>query len=271
MIRDGNDAETFRQFRVARGQEIGRFICSIIVKEHLPPPRSKPDGGIEGGIALLGWSLGNSFAIAMLAHMRTMQPASTAAIQEYVHTYVAFDTPHFIVGPELPPEVEDTLLPQLLRGQSKPSEVAKYLSAYFPHKIDESGASGRLAYEPDPDRPSTISRMTPEEIRTCLAEEAPESEHLWRGAGTLEGGFGADTQAVLFPAGSEWRPRVKWAYCDQSVWHTVWAAFRVRSLLDRHGLERRTSVEVVRLEGANHFVHWDEPDKMMGLLERCLV
>jgi hypothetical protein len=98
--------------------------------------------------------------------------------------------------------------------------------------------------------------MSPEEVRSCLAEEPPESEGLWRRAGALEGGFGMDTDAVIV-LGRErdgWRPRIKWVYCDQSIWYSVWAAFRVRSKLDRSGPVENTSIEVVRLRGANHFV-----------------
>lgn len=274
MIKEGYDAERFTQFRIARGQEIGRFIRNIVEKERLPPPRRKPDGGVEGGVALLGWSLGNSFTMALLAHMRSMHPTTATAIQEYLHTYVVFDAPHFIVGPEVPPGVEDTFLPQLL-GQGSamsPKEAAKFLSAYFAHQIDESGTTFQLAYEPEPGIPSTVSGMSPEELRSCVMEESPESEHLWRRAGALEGGFGADTQAVLFPGSGceEWRPRIKWVYCDQSIWHSVWAAFRVRSEADRCGVERKTSIDIVRLRGGNHFVHWDYPEKMVELLEGCL-
>jgi hypothetical protein len=89
MLREGNDAETFRQFRSARGHELGRFIASIVETEHLPPPRQRHNG-VEGGVVLLGWSLGNSFTNAMLAHMRSMDATSVAVIQEYVHTYVVF-------------------------------------------------------------------------------------------------------------------------------------------------------------------------------------
>jgi len=89
IIRDSNDPEVLKQFRAARGHEIGRFICSIVEKEQLPTVNHKPTG-IEGGVALVGWSLGNSFGFAMLAHMRTLYPKMVAVLQEFVHTYVAF-------------------------------------------------------------------------------------------------------------------------------------------------------------------------------------
>jgi len=273
-IQNGADPESFKQFRAARGHEIGRFICGVIEQEHLPSVHHKPDG-IVGGVALMGWSLGNSFGIATLAHMGTMRPELSALLQEYIHTYVAFDAPHFIVGREVPPGVEDSLARKLFGGPAPadPYEVGKFLSSYFSHEIDEIRGTYRFALEPDPEKASTVSTMSPEEVRSCLAVDPPVSEHWWRLRGALEGGFGEDTQAVLFPSGEtcQWRPRIRWVYCDQAMWHSVWAAFRVQSELDRQGADGKRTVEVIRLRGANHFVHWDDPHKMMKVLDLCLM
>jgi hypothetical protein len=89
IIQDGNNPKALKQFRADRGHEIGRFIYNIIEKEHLPHVKHKATE-IEGGVVLMGWSLGNSFGFAMLAHMRSMHPEMAVVLQEYVHTYIAF-------------------------------------------------------------------------------------------------------------------------------------------------------------------------------------
>jgi hypothetical protein len=53
-------------FLKARGVEIATFISKFIEKESLP---AITDNGTGGGIALIGWSLGNSFSLASISHL----------------------------------------------------------------------------------------------------------------------------------------------------------------------------------------------------------
>jgi len=147
---------------------------------------------------------------------------------------------------------------QLLRDGSplSPYETGKYLSSYFKHDIDEERSILHLSYEPDPGMPSTVSLLSPEELGSCLPVEPPQSEHWWRRRGALDGGFELDTRAVLFTSSvNEIRPpRIRWVYCEQAMWHSVWAAFRVQAELDRSRIDRRISIKVMRIREANHFV-----------------
>src|ERR1700754_943816 len=87
------------------------------------------------------------------------------------------DPPYFILGPEVPSDKQDSFISQLLRDglPMSPYEAGKYLSSYFKHDIGEDGNLIRLAYEPDPGIPSTVSRMNPEEVASCLPAESPKS------------------------------------------------------------------------------------------------
>jgi hypothetical protein len=72
-----------------RAHEIARFICEIIKKEDLPPKRENGDRK-AGGVALLGWSLGNAFGFATLANVHTLPSGLQDVLMKYLHTYIAF-------------------------------------------------------------------------------------------------------------------------------------------------------------------------------------
>lgn len=57
------------KFMTARGVEIATFIDNFIRLYNLP---GVSDDGRNGGIAVLGWSLGNAFSIATIASVPTL-------------------------------------------------------------------------------------------------------------------------------------------------------------------------------------------------------
>lgn len=80
VLSNGTDAEktTFLQ---DRGIEIATFIDTFIQQENLPAVSSD---GKSGGVAVLGWSLGNSFTIATIANVDTLP----AAVQQRLGSYI---------------------------------------------------------------------------------------------------------------------------------------------------------------------------------------
>ena len=70
VISSGADSQK-AQFLQNRGQEIATFIATFMQRNSLPP--LSPDGR-SGGIALLGWSLGNSFTLATVANVLSYSP-----------------------------------------------------------------------------------------------------------------------------------------------------------------------------------------------------
>jgi len=74
-----------------RGREISQFIFELIRAERIPPICRNASGRrVSGGLVLLGWSLGNAFGFAALAHRESLPPEVRLALKEYLHTYVAF-------------------------------------------------------------------------------------------------------------------------------------------------------------------------------------
>jgi len=187
------------------------------------------------------------------------------------------DAPWFIAGPEKPPEADLTKdLKELLRQATPESliEYWKWLSSYFHHDLNGPGEPRIEFLNPIPDRPSTVAGMTMEEISSCsMYIRPPVSEVYIRNGGPL-GVFGADVCAVLFSQPQNLGPvRVKWVWCDMSAWDMVWTALRVEKLLGslRSGLNATPgAVEVIKIEDANHFIFWDNPEKVMKALIRTV-
>ena len=72
-----------------RGAEIARFLSWFIDDEQIPP-RSNDTNGINGGISLLGWSLGNTTTLSLLAFANTLDPGLMKKLAKHLRKVVVF-------------------------------------------------------------------------------------------------------------------------------------------------------------------------------------
>ncbi|KAI0738065.1 hypothetical protein C8Q80DRAFT_1114191, partial [Daedaleopsis nitida] len=67
--------------------------------------------------------------------------------------------------------------------------------------------------------------------------------------------------------GDDWPDvEVRYLWCDRSIWEMPLAAFRLsRDLEEAKSQGKRVRiVNFVRFRGANHFAHWDLPEKTLA-------
>lgn len=84
VLSNGTNAEK-SSFLRDRGAEFANFISRFIQSNNIPPPTTD---GKYGGIALLGWSFGNSFALATVANVHTYPKPVKNCLEKYLRALI---------------------------------------------------------------------------------------------------------------------------------------------------------------------------------------
>ena len=180
------DGESYEWHRL-RGLQYATFISNF-VKENGIPPISQD--GKEGGVALVGWSLGSTYAIAPLAYVDTYPPQLQAFLKQYVRGLIlqgesilsssvryidsssTTDPPEVALGIPLNALCWSPGLTDSKVTATKSVDVFwSWCSAFFDHG-DLSGHDETLIeyIVPSVYTPPTIYQMSREDIeRTCVA------------------------------------------------------------------------------------------------------
>ena len=74
-------------FLHARGLEIARFLVYVVKELKIPPVSADKK---EGGLAVLGWSLGNVTTLAFLSYLKTYPSEVIQALNSYLRSFFLF-------------------------------------------------------------------------------------------------------------------------------------------------------------------------------------
>lgn len=83
----GTDEESHNEFAASRAKEFATFIERFIDQERIPEASADWK---QGGVALMGWSSGNSYALPMLAFADLIPESTRNAIEPYLRAFVIF-------------------------------------------------------------------------------------------------------------------------------------------------------------------------------------
>ncbi|KAI0357368.1 alpha/beta-hydrolase [Trametes cingulata] len=271
-----------------RGLEIASFIRWFIKTEAIPPIKEVPGSeALVGGLSLLSWSGGNCATVAMFAHADKLSEETRKLFDTYLRSFIMYDPSSTIVGQPLPPGLSG-----ITRDRSAPVDVqvAQFslgVSAYYPpYNLPESLDPPTIFDPPrrpvhesadpvDPKYTPTTNRMTPEVLRSLTHPVVMEqNQHLiW---GVSHDVYRALLDRALFDCrfddGSGMKKeiwpalRVHVIWCDMTVGECLWATLLIRSRYEKAQPEHRRPVEFHKLEDANHFVHWEEPERFVRFL-----
>ncbi|KAH9851679.1 alpha/beta-hydrolase [Lenzites betulinus] len=274
-----------------RGLEIAAFVRWFIQTQDTPPIKEDPETKARtGGVSVLAWSGGTSFAVATFAHADKLDEETRRLLDAHLRTFILFDPSVTVVGHARPPG-----LIALSRNPSAPAEVqaaefALAVSSYFPPftlpecvdpppTYDPPRRALHLASDPvDPRYMPTSSKMTPEALRSLTyAAVWEDSQHLLWAIGydvyrrnlaralydcrIIRDQDGSGALEKVWPG-----MRVHLLWCDMSIGDCLWASAVIHAQYPEAHPEHRRPVEFHRLEGTNHFVHWEEPERFITLL-----
>ncbi|KAI0092160.1 Alpha/Beta hydrolase protein [Irpex rosettiformis] len=275
-----------------QGMEFARFVKGIIELERFPRPRETTDEktGKErrvGGVSILAWSLGNTYLLSLLGHLGSLSDDVNEVLEGYVRNAIVYDPPCPVYGTPPPRDAYIPLDDPTMPLEETAKAFVRWVSTYWEpfsslDDVSEAAvaaqrdvstlapplcpASVEPAYVHKELRP-TSCRMTREELASVIYPEValrvghPGHVTLSVYASNANHSF-FDTDGKL--------PKVKaivlWA--DMSCAYCPWGAKVLSDQLKeppREG-EVRRQVEIVKLESANHFMHWDEPERFVKFL-----
>ncbi|KAH8984292.1 alpha/beta-hydrolase [Lactarius hatsudake] len=254
-------SENTDHYMKARAGELYDFLTQLVKTEELP----------TNSIVMAGWSLGTSFVLSFLAHAPSFDSDSWG-LSQYVRRVIAYDSPSLAMGFPLP----DGYYTPLNDPSMPPGEGIKifplWITGYYAHGDTLETLSLRDALdEPSP----TILRMSPEDLASVVHEpptslDGPDTVVL--DSGLDHGALSRLREVALFaPQNAEiaW-PNVEFRYvwCDRSVWVMPWGAWLFSAEIEQAMKDgkRIRKHSVVRMRGANHCAHWDEPERLLRLL-----
>ncbi|KAH9937978.1 Alpha/Beta hydrolase protein [Amylocystis lapponica] len=274
-----------------RGLELAAFIHWFIDTEEIPPVSlTSTPGVLTGGFSVLGWSAGNFHTLSMVGNANAIPEDTRSLFENYFRTLVIFDPALNPLGLQPPAELYSPFRDQKLTLDERTSAFPKWVSTYFPQVEGSPGSPAFHAavissrtppYDTSDDtdfrRIPTLERMTPEQLASVTdvgvmrrsqytlqaTDENVRRSNLWRAIFACEGEVEGDTKQVVWPA-----LRVQLVWCDRSHGDCVMTMQELvrASALHKHG----RNLEVYRMEGSNHFAHWDEPERFTGLLAEII-
>ncbi|KAL5488023.1 hypothetical protein ACEPAI_6131 [Sanghuangporus weigelae] len=292
ILKDGTD-EAKEQFMRTRGLEIARFLVWLVKELNIPPAS---EDGKSGGIALLGWSLGNITTMAFLGNLSSYAEDITETLEPYLRTFFIYDLPNNCLGYSRPEgyyhPLEDTSIHERIRG----IQFGKWVSSYYEHPAYTAGPDSyaqnhtksvfprgsrsidalQLRAPKKAARPCTLDKLSPRDLLSCV-DIAPGTRSEWAMWRLPPSVLHAQKSKALI---SEYdtgandnssQPLAKLqirVLCGlASLWVVQWEtwAFEEEYLKWRDEGKEVRSVKFIPVEEANHFMHWDDPETFLKL------
>ncbi|KAI0930702.1 hypothetical protein AcW1_003659 [Taiwanofungus camphoratus] len=272
------DRETQASMIQDRGLELAAFLTWFIETEAIPPVSvlTTDDGSDKdiGGLSILGWSSGNCTTLSFLAHADTIAERSRTLLDAYLRTIVIYDPCYHAFG--VPHPSLDQLYGPLRDPSIPPEQIGEKFSrwaggyyAHMPTALSSFATLSRaefyagLAQTPISNPPLN---QQPSLARMSAAEVAATTD--WVGAPRSYIPMISIDQTIyevnkcraLLDATIWPRLRATLVWCDMSVGETMIAAWDLARSVSQSWPEGARKVDVRRMEGANHFPHWDQPE-----------
>ncbi|KAH9945638.1 hypothetical protein B0H21DRAFT_693977 [Amylocystis lapponica] len=266
----------------ARGIEFAVFLEWFIKQNNIP--RLSVSLGdtrevISGGVAVLGWSSGNAVLLSFLSHSDKLSNESREFLDGHLRTYIMLDGPGHVFGLSIPP-AETAYCPlrdPSVKHEDASSAFALWVSGYHvysPHilhgldSFDDDELFVELAKgsgaidDPPPHQRPTFQRMPEEEITKCTDIPGGMRSHL-RLLGMNPVVYSTNLHDALIDPKAWPQLRTVLVWCDMSNCDTVFSATQMMRMLKQSWPATGRKVEVLRMEGANHFPHWDSPESTL--------
>ncbi|KAH9924426.1 Alpha/Beta hydrolase protein [Fomitopsis serialis] len=278
----GGDVERQAAALHARGLEILAFLLWYIRKEGIPLLSAKTRGGWigGGGISLLAWSWGCKMALSCIACAQQLSHDDRELLAGYMRALILLDPSARAFGaPMIPFEdcynpFEDASLTPDARQKSFPEWASGYY-AHSPAILDAlpsrayaeacAGLSTNRIADPPPHQTPTLLRMSSDELGKVANEDVMAHSHMFYVF--MDDKVYKDTMRRALHDTSVWPGlRVALLWCDMSVSATVMSSWGLLKEYQDEWPAGGRRIDAVRMKGANHFPHWDYPERTMQLL-----
>ncbi|KAL5522412.1 hypothetical protein ACEPAG_8428 [Sanghuangporus baumii] len=253
------------EYMKRRAKELYDFLKTLVQEENTSR---------TGGLVVAGWSFGAAWVTALLANAAEFS-INDNQLGAYIRRAVLYDPPYHALGYPPPAKFYNPLSEPSLAAGEGVKLFPSWVSGYYLHGNSSAELEHRNAL-PEP-RP-TIETMSKEDIEAALFPPPANpggSDQILMDTGIRCGLYAALRKAALFPPASSlsnsklesyWASvTLRYVWCDRSVWEMSWGTWALQSELENAknvGIYSR-KIQFVKLDGANHFAHWDQPERAL--------
>ncbi|KAI1789098.1 hypothetical protein LXA43DRAFT_595792 [Ganoderma leucocontextum] len=249
--------------------DVFKLLARFIADNHVPPAQPQAN---SGGIVLVGWSLGTAWLTALLASVPPLS-ADAVDLTEYVRRIVFYDPPYLALG--FPP-IDGGYQP-FVDSSIPPEHVVEAFNVWVSGFIGHGETKDTLELgKPPSSLRSTFKTLTAEECVSALdpvpVDPRGGSDTALMNAGAFSGAFATLREEALrlHAAGdgtmNGWDAvEVRHVWCGASPWAMPWAAMCLQEEIaeKRKAGSHLRALTFSRLRGANHLVHWEEPERAL--------
>ncbi|KAH7928838.1 hypothetical protein BV22DRAFT_1126201 [Leucogyrophana mollusca] len=243
-----------------QGTEIAQFLLAFISASDIPHIDEQSG---EGGVALVGWSLGAMHVHAMLAYLDVLPEEAVIELGRYLHTVVSHDPNARALGLGNPPASNMTMW-------SNPDVEERFMlfrdrvTAYYQHvdilAKDLTHAESFLEFTtPSNKRPASLRNIPPEELAPLVAINAFAGSEM-RLLSIDESARKTLTKRAIFDKkfARKYLPnvRVKYMCGGETLGALVYAMWELENL-------------AANPQG-NHFFFWDDPVWALEQYRQCI-
>ncbi|KAJ7174608.1 Alpha/Beta hydrolase protein [Mycena filopes] len=281
VFASGSDAER-AAILAEQGHDLALFTAALIAELNLPE---------GGGVALVGWSMGTIFLLSLVACINTLPADTKALLTGFVRSVILLQPPSLTLGLPDPPGMliphTDPTIPPSARGPA----FAKWVSSFFAHGDLALRALSSLTYPAPSDsaqvqvKAPTLEKLSPTDLGAMTSFAPGDKYDNVLGLPPFAPLVAAQVEAGLFDP----RVRMAWAsggansdlkrnqwggakfwhvYGDAEPWNVIWAGWYLEDRSAAAVEELKIQSKVV--EGANHFLVWEDPEGAIGVLKGCL-
>ncbi|KAM5543809.1 hypothetical protein V8D89_002426 [Ganoderma adspersum] len=167
VLNSGTDDQK-ADFLKARGVEFATFVDLFAEKNSLPPISAD---GSTGGFAVLGWSLGCSFALASVAAVDALPAPAQARWKDGMRSLILQEPPTVSLGKPIPPDAWTPLVDQSMPAEARTPFFSHWISSYFAHGDLSTRDPAAISYVvPSIARAPTIYGMSDAELARTVYE-----------------------------------------------------------------------------------------------------
>ncbi|KAF8215076.1 hypothetical protein K438DRAFT_1955069 [Mycena galopus ATCC 62051] len=225
-----------------------------------------------GGVALCGWSLGNSFIMAAMASVFCLPSETTKRLQSVIQTFILWDPPSQALGMPSPPKGYIPLYDQDLAPAARGLAFGKWVTSYFTHGDLSTRDPDQLNYrDTDPSRKPTFDDTPIEELLSIVDMSVGDKCDTILVEPPFAAVLSALTEKALFDPEirAAWRgTKVSYMYATATSWNGYLALWDIERRVE--AAQGNAPIAFRLIQGANHFVMWEDPSLTLDELISCI-
>ncbi|KAJ7590320.1 hypothetical protein C8J56DRAFT_591508 [Mycena floridula] len=224
----------------------------------------------EGKVSVGAWSLGTPFLCAVVQAITLVDDATRRRLKDYVRSIIFWDPPSTTNGIASPPKAWTPLHAHELSVEERAVAFGIWATTYFVHPNLASRNPEDLTYRhsASPEREPTIKHITSDTYDLTAGDKG---ETILEDPSFQPVLLEITRSALLDPKLRDaWGYPALWTLWGTAAqWNCIYGAWKFEEISGEAG-DPRFKLRSTSIEGGNHFVMWDEPEKALKGLQACL-